>query len=149
MRISATRPLLRHSEVTWVCENADRKRESASPVRTLKMTVSSFLSDKRAHQLLEYEMYFEINRIARTVEEVQAIRTALEGKGRRHFRSWLLRHLNVRLEGRVYVNFEREQRAERQVEQTYASVRRFVMRRVNKRWEAEELQSGRMRFEKR
>jgi hypothetical protein len=119
------------------------------PVRTFRMTISSFHYDESRRQLLEYESYFKIDRRARDVAEIARIRTALEQKGRRHFSYWLLKHLNVRLDRRVQVNFEKEQRAKRQVEQARASVHRLLMRRVNKRWEAQELPPGTMRFVKR
>jgi hypothetical protein len=98
---------------------------------------------------LEIEAYFKISRRARTRADIRRIRKQLEEKGRRHFHYWLLKHLNVQLERPVHVSFEKELRAKRQVEQAHASVRRLVMRRVNKRWEAQELPSGRMRFAKR
>lgn len=98
---------------------------------------------------MEFEAYFKISRRAGRKTEIRRIRGALEQKGRRHFHYWLLKHLNVRLERRVQVNFEKEQRAKRQMEQARASVRRLLMRRVNKRWVAQELPSGTMRFAKR
>jgi hypothetical protein len=110
------------------------------------MTVSSFHYDERMHQPLEYEMYFKLNRRARRALDIKRIRVMLEEKGRRHFRYWLLKHQNARLERPVQVNFEKEQRAKKQVEQARASVRRLLMRRVNRRWEAQELPSGKMRF---
>jgi len=125
-----------------------RKRRKA-PVRIFRMTVSSFHYDERRHQAVEYEMYFNINRRARTGADVKRILTVLEEKGRRHFRYWLLKHLNVHLERRVQINFEKEQRAKRQAEQPRASVQRLLMRRVDKRWEAQELSQGTMRFVKR
>jgi hypothetical protein len=110
------------------------------------MTLSSFGYDDRRHQAIEYEMYFKINRRARTRADIKRIRTDLELKGRKHFHYWLLRHLKVRLERTIQVNFEKEQRAKRQVEQAYASVRRLLLHRIDRRWVAEELPSGRMRF---
>lgn len=108
------------------------------------MTISSFHYDEKKNQLSEYEMYFTIARRARTVEDIKRVRTTLTKKGRPHYKAWLLRHLNVRL-ANVHVNFEPEYRARRQVEQRYASVERLVLRRVNKKWQAEVLQSGKMR----
>jgi hypothetical protein len=55
----------------------------------------------------------------------------------------------VRLDRAVRVNFEKEQRAKRQVQQVYASVRRLMMRRIDRRWVAENLPSGKMRFARR
>ena len=126
-----------------------RNRRQRSPVRTFRMTVSSFHYDERRHQPLEFESYFKTNRRARRRADIKRIRSALEQKGRRHFHYWLLKHLNVRLERSVLVNFEKEQRAKRQVEQVYASVRRLMMRRIDRRWVAEELPSGKMRFARR
>ncbi len=127
-------------------DGSKRRRRRKVPFRTFRMTVSSFHYDERGHQALEFEMYFRIARGARTGADIKRIRAALEEKGRRHFRYWLLKHLNARLDRRVQVNFEKEQRAKTQVEQARASVRRLLMRRVNKRWEAQELLLGTMRF---
>jgi hypothetical protein len=113
------------------------------------MTQSSFDYDERRHQGIEYEMYFNINRAARTDADIRRIRRQLEQKGREHFHYWLLKHLNVRLNRVVRVNFEKELRAKRQIQQAYASVRRLMMRRIDRRWVAEDLPSGRMRFAKR
>ena len=126
-----------------------RKRRRKASVCTFKPTVSSFFYDQPSRQLVEYEFYMKIARRARTRADIKSIRAILEEKARRHFRSWLLRHLNVRLDRPVHVSFEREQREKRQVEQAYASVQRLVLRRVDKRWEAQDLPSGRMRFAKR
>ena len=123
--------------------------ESSGPVRTFRPTVSSYYYDESRRELLEYEMYFNIARRARDVEDIVRIRAELEEKARRHFRNWLLRHLKVHLDHKVDVKFEPEQRARRQVEQARASVRRFVMLRVDQRWEATELPSGTMQFRKR
>jgi hypothetical protein len=113
------------------------------------MTASSFDYDKQRHQPVEIEMYYNINRAARRRANTIRIRNELELKGRKHFHYWILKHLNVRLERSVHVNFEKEERAKRQVEQTYASVRRLMMRRIDRRWVAENLPSGKMRFGKR
>jgi hypothetical protein len=113
------------------------------------MTIATFDYDKPTHQLVEYEMHFKIARRARTEADVKRIRRQLEEKGRRHFHYWLLKHLKVQLDREVRVSFEHEERAKRQVAEAYASIRRFLMRRVNRRWEAEELPSCRMRFAKR
>jgi hypothetical protein len=94
-------------------------------------------------------MYFNINRAAGTTAEIRRIRNGLEQKGRKHFHYWIHKHLNVRLDRAVHVNFEKEQRAKRQVEQGYASVRRLIMHRIDRRWVAENLPSGKMRFAKR
>jgi len=118
-------------------------------IRTFRMTVSSFYYDESRRQLLQYEMYFKINREARDAEDVVRIRGELEKKGRRHFRSWLLRHLKVRLERKVDAKFEWEYRAKTQVEQSRASVRRFLLFRVDRRWEPMILPAGTMRFAKR
>jgi len=120
-----------------------------APILIFRMTVSSYYYDESRRELLEHEMYFRIARRARDVEAIMRIRSALDEKGRRHFRRWLLRHLKVRLDHKVDAKFEREERAKRQVTQSRASVRRFVMLRVDKRWEATELPSGTMRFTKR
>jgi hypothetical protein len=98
---------------------------------------------------LEFEAYIKISRRARRKADIRRIRSALEQKGRRHFHYWFLKHLNVRLERSVQVNFEKEQRAKRQVEQTCATVLRLQMRRIDRRWVAEKLPSGTMRFTKR
>ena len=98
---------------------------------------------------MEFEAYFKISRRARTDAHIKRIRSALERKGRKHFHYWLLKHLKVRLEREVRVNFEHEERAKKQIAQAYATVRRLVMRKVNKRWDAQELPSGRMKFAKR
>jgi acid stress-induced BolA-like protein IbaG/YrbA len=111
------------------------------------MTASSFDYDQRKHQPVEIEMYFNINRAAGTTAEIRRIRNVLEQKGRKHFHYWIHKHLNVRLDRAVRVNFEKEQRAKRQ-QQVYASVRRLMMRRIDRRWVAEELPSGKMRFAK-
>lgn len=120
---------------------------SRGPVRTFRMTVSSFYYDEPRRQLLEYEMYFKINRKAQD-EEVARIRSELEKKGRRHFRNWLLRHLKVHLDHKVEAKFEWEYRAKTQVEHYRASVRRFVLFRVDRRWEPMILSPGTMRFAK-
>jgi len=126
-----------------------RRLRRSTPVRAFRMTVSSFHYDEQRHQPLEFEMYFVIARAARSEADIRRIRALLEEKGRRHFHYWLLKHLDVRLDRRVQVNFEKEHRAKRQVEQTRATVRRLLMCRINKRWEAEDLPSGTMRFMKR
>lgn len=127
-----------------------RRRRGKPPVRMFRMTVSSYYYDKPSRQLAEYEFYFKIARRARTRADIRRIRTALEEKGRRHYRSWLLRHLKIRLDRELPPpKFEREERARRQVEQPYASVRRLVMRKINRRWEPQELPSGTMRFARR
>ena len=127
-----------------------RKRQRhRGPVRIFRATFSSFFYDERIHQPLEFENYVKIARVARSEADIRRIRARLEEKGRRHFRYWLRKHLNVHLDRRVQVNFEKEQRAERQVEATRATVRRLLMRRINKRWEAEDLPTGTMRFAKR
>lgn len=126
-----------------------KRRQRRAPVRTFRMTVSSFSYHERKHQLFEYEMHYKITRRARTRADVKRIRKQLEKKGRRHFDYWLLKHLKVSLDREVRVNFEHEERAKKQIAQTHASVRRFVMRRVNKRWEAQELSSGTIGFAKR
>jgi hypothetical protein len=113
------------------------------------MTASSFDYDQQKHQPVEFEMYFGINRAAGTRGEIKRIRNRLEQKGRKHFHYWILKHLNVQLERAVHVNFEKEHRAKRQIQQAYASVRRLMMRRIDRRWVAENLPSGRMRFAKR
>ena len=124
-------------------------RRRKRPIRTFRMTASSFDYDERRHQPVELEMYFKISRGARTTADIRRIRIELEQKGRKHFRYWILKHLNLPLERAVRVNFEKEERGKRQVEQTYASVRRLMMRRVDRRWVAENLPSGKMRFAKR
>jgi hypothetical protein len=113
------------------------------------MIASSFHYDEGKHQLFEYEMDFKIARRAGTTADIKRIRGQLEEKGRRHFHYWLFKHLNVSLDREVRVNFEHELRAEKQIVQTHAFVRRFVMRRVNKRWEDQELPSGTIGFAKR
>ena len=123
--------------------------ESKAPIRVFRMTVSSYYYDESRRELFEHEMYFKINRRARDVEDIVRIRNELEKKGRRHFRDWLLRHLKVHLDHKVDAWFEREYRAKKQVDQSRASVRRFVMFRVDRRWEPMELPSGTMRFAKR
>jgi len=123
-----------------------KNRRRKAPVRVFKMTASSFDYDKQRHQPVEIEMYYNINRAARRRANIIRIRNELELKGRKHFHYWILKHLNVRLERSVHVNFEKEQRAKRQVEQTYASVRRLMMRRIDRRWVGENLPSGKMRF---
>jgi hypothetical protein len=130
--------------------NGRRKRpQHRGPVRIFRATFSSFFYDERIHQPLEFENYVKIARVARSEADIRRIRARLEEKGRRHFRYWLRKHLNVHLDRRVQVNFEKEQRAKRQVEATRATVRRLLMRRINKRWEAEDLPTGTMRFAKR
>jgi len=126
-----------------------RKQYRKRPVRAFRMTASSFDYDRQRHQPVEMEMYYNIDRAARTRADIRRIRSELEQKGRKHFHYWILKHLNVRLERSVHVNFEKEERAKRQVEQTYASVRRLMMRRIDRRWVAENLPSGKMRFGKR
>jgi len=126
-----------------------QRRPRPGPVRVFRTTVSSFSYHEQKHQLFEYEMHLKIARRARTRADVKRIRKQLEEKGRKHFHYWLLKHLKVSLDREVRVNFEHEQRAKKQIAQTHASVRRFVMRRVDRRWDAQELPSGRMRFAKR
>ena len=128
---------------------AESRRRRKAPVRVFRMTVSSFHYDDRRHQPLEFEAYFKISRRARTGADIKRIRSVLEQKGRRHFHYWLLKHLKVRLEREVRVNFEHEERAKKQIVEAYARARRLVMRKINRRWEAQELPSGRMRFGKR
>ena len=98
---------------------------------------------------MEYEFYFKIDRKARDAEDIIRIRGELEKKGRRHFRNWLLRHLKVHLDRKVDAKFEWEYRAKTQVEQPRASVRRFILFRVDRRWEPTILPPGTMRFAKR
>ena len=129
--------------------DSERVKPSKGTVRTFRMTTSSYYYDESRRELLEYENYFKMDRRARDVAQIVRIRTALEQKGRRHFRSWLLRHLKVHLDHKVDSKFEWEYRAKRQVEQSIASVQRFVLFRVDRRWEATELPSGTMRFTKR
>ena len=126
-----------------------RRQRRKAPVRFFRMTVSSFSYHEQKRQLFEYEMHLKIARRARTKADVKRIRKQLEKKGRRHFDYWLLKHLKVSLDREVRVNFEHEERAKKQIAQTHASVRRFVMRRVNKRWEAQQLPSGTIGFAKR
>jgi len=115
------------------------------PARIFRVTASSFHSDEETGQLLEYEMYFSTTKPARTLADIRRIRTKLTEKVRTHYRAWLLRHMGVRV-GKVNVNFEPEYRAPKQVEQQYALVKRFVLRRIDRKWQARELQSGKMRF---
>jgi hypothetical protein len=130
-------------------KNWRRKRpRHRGPVRIFRATFSSFFYNERIHQPLEFENYVKIARVARSEADIRRIRVRLEEKGRRHFRYWLRKHLNVHLDRRVQVNFEKEQRAERQIEQAYASVRRLMMRRIDRRWVAENLPSGKMSFAK-
>lgn len=125
------------------------KSRRLAPVMIFRMTVSSFYYDESRRQLLEYEMYFKINRKAQDAEAVVRIRSELERKGRRHFRDWLARHLKVHLDHKAEARFEWEYRAKTQVEQYRASVRRFVLFRVDRRWEPMQLLEGTMRFAKR
>lgn len=125
-----------------------KMRSRPAPVRMFRMTVSSFSYHEQKHQLFEYEMHYKIARRARTRADIKRIRKQLEEKGRRHFHYWLLKHLKVRLDREVRVNFEHEERPKKQIVQTHASVRRLMMRRIDRRWVAEELPSGRMRFAK-
>ena len=118
-------------------------------MRVFRMTASSFHYDERRHQPLEFEMYFKISRRARTGANIKRVRSVLERKGRRHFHYWLLKYLKVRMEREVRVNFEHEERAKKQIVDAYATVRRLVMRKINRRWEAQELPQGTMRFAKR
>jgi hypothetical protein len=134
--------------VTGVSWSKKRRRRKA-PVRVFKMTVSSFEYDRKKHHPVELEMYFNINRAARRKADIRRIHTELELKGRKHFHYWLFKHLNMRLERSVHIDFEKEERAKRQVEQVYASVRRLMMRRIDRRWVAENLPSSKMRFAKR
>lgn len=133
------------TRMSW---NKSRRRRKA-PVHLFRMTASSFLYDERRHQPLEYESYFKINKGARTKADITRIRVELEQKARKHFHYWLLKHLGVRLDRAVRINFEKEERAKRQMEQSYASVRRLMMRRIDRRWVAGSLPSSRMRFAKR
>lgn len=128
---------------------ADSKLRSKAPVCTFRMTASSFDYDQRRHQPVEFEMYFTISRAAGTTDDINRIRSELKQKGHKHFRYWILKQMKVRLERAVHVNFEKEQRAKSQVEQGCASVRRLMMRRIDRRWVAENLPSGKMRFAKR
>ena len=98
---------------------------------------------------MEFEAYIKISRRARRKADIRRIRSALEQKGRRHFHYWIRKHLNLQLDRPVHANFEKEQRAKRQVEQTCATVLRLQMRRIDRRWVAEELPSGKMRFARR
>lgn len=131
--------------MSWGKKNRRRK----APVRVFKMTVSSFDYDREKHHPVEVEMYFKINRVARREADIRRIRTELELRGRKHFHYWIRKRLNLQFDRSVHVNFEKEQRAKRQAEQGYASVRRLIMRRIDRRWVAENLPSGKMRFAKR
>jgi len=121
------------------------RRSKGKPVRIFRMTISAYDYDEQTKQLIEHEMYFIAAKRARTVNDVKRIRAILAEKGRRHYRAWLLRHLNVSVKT-IHVNFEPEYRAKRQVEQKFASVDRFALRRVDQRWQAEELPPGKMRL---
>jgi Iap family predicted aminopeptidase len=106
------------------------------------MTVSTFHYNEKDKQLSEYENYFKIARTG----DANRIRARLAEKGRRHFRRWLTRN-GISQQREIEVNFELEQAAKRQ--QKYATIRRLVLRRVDKRWVAEELKPGKMRYSKR
>jgi hypothetical protein len=128
--------------------NSRRKKHRKprkAPVRIFRVTASSYSYNEKTSQLSEIEMYFSLAKRAATLFDIKRIRTKLSKKVCRHYRSWVLRHLNVRV-GTVHVNFEPEFRARKQVEQAYASVDRFVLRRVRGKWEAQQLESGKMQF---
>ena len=114
--------------MSWGKKNRRRK----APVRVFKMTASSFDYDRKRHRSVELEMYFNINRAARREADIRRIRTELELRGRKHFHYWIRKRLSLQLDRPVHVNFEKEQRAKRQVEQGYASVRRLIMCRIDR-----------------
>jgi hypothetical protein len=110
--------------------------------RTYRMTISTFQYNEEKKQLIEWESYFKIDRKG----DPRRVRAKLAERGRNHFRRWLSRN-GVPPERAIQVNFELEQAAKRQ--QKYASIRRLVLRRINRRWVAEELKPGKMRYSKR
>ena len=118
------------------------------PVRTFRMTISTFHYNKTSQQFYEIEMYFKVDRAASTKSAIRRIRSQLQSRGSRHFRRWLCKYQNL-LVSKIYINFEHERRSSRQVEQSYVSVRRLIMQRVNRRWEAQELPSGKMLYAQR
>lgn len=119
-----------------------RKRKPA--VRLYRMTIATFHYDKPTHQLIEYEMHFKIARAG----DVRRVRRRLANLGAAYFQRWLHRTHEISIPKRkLKIAFEREARAK--VEQDLATVRRFVMRRVKKRWVAQELPSGTMSYVRR
>ncbi len=110
-------------------------------IRLYKMSVSTFFYDEETHQLVEYEHHFKIARRGR----IRIIRRRLAKLGGRHLQNWLYKYRKVWIPKRkLRTAFEREQYAKKQ--EPYATVRRFTMRRIRKRWVAKELASGKMRY---
>jgi hypothetical protein len=109
------------------------------------MTIATFHYDKPTHQLIEYEMHFKIARRG----DIGRVRRRLAKRGAAHFQRWLHHTREISIPKRkLKIAFEREAHA-RPPQERAVSVRRFVMRRVKKRWRAQELPSGTMSYVKR
>jgi len=110
-------------------------------IRLYKMTISTFWYEKETHQLVEFECHFKIARRGR----VKTVRNRLARLGGKHLQNWLHRERKIWIPKRkLRTAFEKEQYAKKQ--QTHATVRRFSMRRVKKRWISKELAPGRMKY---
>jgi hypothetical protein len=109
------------------------------------MTIATFHYEKRTHQLIEYEMHIKI---ARRSIHVRAVRLRLAKLGAAYFQRWLRRYAKISIPKRkLKVAFEREAHAK--VQQQKASVRRYVMHRVKRRWTSKELAPGTMSYVRR
>jgi len=123
-----------------------KKPKPKRPARLYRMTISTFWYNEDTHQLSEYEAHFKIPRRG----DIRHVRRKLAEKGLGHFKRWLKREDKTWKPEEQYrkikVAFEKERYARK--EAAYASVRRFVMRRVKRRWVAKELPVGKMRYTK-
>ena len=113
--------------------------------RLYSTTIATFHYDKPTHQLIEYEAHLKI---ARRSIHVRAVRLRLAKRGAAHFQRWLRRYAKIWIPKRkLRIAFERETYAKKQEDK--ASVRRFVMHRVKRRWTSKELPAGTMSYVRR
>jgi len=116
-------------------------RKPKPKIRLFKMTISTFWYEKETHQLLEFEIHVKIARRG----SIKTVRRRLAKLGGRHLQNWLRRERKIWIPRRkLRTAFERETYARKQ--EAYATVRRFSMRRVKKKWVAKELPAGRMKY---
>jgi len=120
------------------------RKKPKRPIRLYRVTISTFWYNEETRQLCEFEMHFKIARRG----DIRHVRRKLAERGLGHFKRWLKRVDRTWKPEEQYrkikVAFEKERYARK--EQAHASVRRFVMRRVKRRWVAKELRAGRMRY---
>ena len=88
-------------------ERMMRKKRAKEPGAYFQVDRLLFDYDELKHQPVELEMYFNINRAALTTAEIRRIRSELEQKGRKHFRYWIHKHLNVRFDRAVRFKLRR------------------------------------------